>query len=503
MISNRIKTIKPITKHLLILSFILLTTLLANLNLFKVPFLYDDFDFLFQWQKINNFSNIPNLLLGDLPLGHEGVYRPVRSLFYFLSLKLFDHNLFLYHIQELFIYSLLVILIYSITQKLFQSITLSSLTTLYFTLLPLHIDNIANLTASFDTIGVIFLFFSLYFYLYYINCSRINKKIFLFLSLSTTILSYLTYEITLILPLLLLLIKKFKNLKQKTPTIYLLSPLIYLSIRYIMNIPSRGSFISDLSIKAQNLIHTLTTSLPETMLPLKSQTLTPETTNSIFKFSTASINNSHPTPLAETIIILLSLLTLSIILKIAWNSFQKKQLLGFSLLWFYISLLPLIPIALQSSPIFPTGQPLYARYYIIATFGTSLILANSLLHLLKTKAKNQLTNFLKYFGLSFLILLPFLYITTNSKNLLFWHDPTTNLTNQIQKAPNSPEKLNDLAIIEAQNGNYPKSLKYLRQSLKLKPNYKIAQENLNMLCQILKKSPQTKNLCYQNIQLKK
>src|SRR5438876_4576924 len=159
----------------LLIAFILTLTFLVNLNLFSVPFIYDDYDFLFNWQNIHNLENIPSLLLGDTPPGHEGVYRPLRSIFYMLSLQVFGHNLFFYHIQELIVYSLCVMFVYLITQKMLKNKLLPFLTALFFAILSIHIDNIANLTASFDTIGVVFFFLSFYLFQLYCDAPQIHK----------------------------------------------------------------------------------------------------------------------------------------------------------------------------------------------------------------------------------------------------------------------------------------------------------------------------------------
>src|SRR5579859_3348886 len=105
------KLVAPFLKDFAFLFILLAVTLFIYSNLFSVSFIYDDYDFLFSWNSIHTFNHIPSLLLGETPIHHEGVYRPLRSLMYVLSYHFYHLNIFFYHLQELAIYFLCIMFV--------------------------------------------------------------------------------------------------------------------------------------------------------------------------------------------------------------------------------------------------------------------------------------------------------------------------------------------------------------------------------------------------------
>lgn len=201
---------------------------------------WDDHDFLIRWETPSQIQNIPALLAGDLPVGHEGVYRPFRSLLYLGMKILFDSNPLPYHIFGLIIHVVSTILVFGITLKLFHKKTIAWIATLLFAIHPVHIESISYITTSFDTAGILFGLTSYYCYLLYRTSIHKIKIVMFLVSLSTALLAFATYEITLVLPFLILLTEIFilpngtinSNAKRISPYIVVL--IVYVIIRTVV-----------------------------------------------------------------------------------------------------------------------------------------------------------------------------------------------------------------------------------------------------------------------------
>src|SRR3989344_1347194 len=79
-----------------------LLTILAYSNTLGSGFAIDDHLFVVDWQVTKDLKNIPAMFTKEFAPGlgeHNGVYRPLRTVFYALSYKLWGINPFFYHMQ--------------------------------------------------------------------------------------------------------------------------------------------------------------------------------------------------------------------------------------------------------------------------------------------------------------------------------------------------------------------------------------------------------------------
>ncbi len=472
---------------ILLIASLLILMLIVNFNLFYVPFIYDDYDFLFNWQNIHNLENIPSLLLGDTPPGHEGVYRPLRSIFYMLSLQLFGHKLFFYHIQELIVYSLCIIFVYLITQKMFKNKLLPFFTAFFFATLSIHIDNIANLTANFDTIGVVFFFLSFYLFQLYCDAHQKHKTILLSFSILASAMAYSTYEITLVLPILILLyvLYQHKKLRKWTFFSYIFTASVYFFIRMsILHIPNRGTILDDLPHKIIETSNNIFYFLLTAVLPSATQTPNLSSVYASLAFSKAK-ETLVPAHNSNFLISLAPLALLIIILTLSIKVFNKRKRFGFGLIWFFVSFLPAIGISLQSTMIKEYTFPIFGRYTIIATYGLCLILADWLLYLLNYHSKSSIMQYLRILGICFIITITILNIIFNNSNLKKWRDPRPLLLREISRLPdNNADKHNDLGVIYSSEKNASAAEKEFKKALLLNPIHSIAHKNLQKLYEI-------------------
>src|SRR3989344_3831037 len=116
------------TKRWFLLLSLISITFLAFVNIIDNEFAYDDNSFIVSWEQIRQIENLPSLYQGDLPVGHQGVYRPLRSLFYTISYKLYGQNPQGYHIQAITVHIINTLLVYLIVLFLLKNNTVPYLT---------------------------------------------------------------------------------------------------------------------------------------------------------------------------------------------------------------------------------------------------------------------------------------------------------------------------------------------------------------------------------------
>ena len=213
------------SKKLQIIVVIVLTAL-AYSNIFQNEFVSDDRGFIAGWATTTKISDILQIIAGDgPPFRREATYRPIRDSIYAIYGQIFGKNTFGWHLHSLLVHLGVTVLVYLIVRELqttvyrLQSTAVdrrrkavdnsyfSFMAALLFGLHPVHTEAITFMTSGMDMTGVLFMFAAFYLYLRAINDKGYNnyKNYKFYTSLGLATLAFFTYEMTLVLPILIVL----------------------------------------------------------------------------------------------------------------------------------------------------------------------------------------------------------------------------------------------------------------------------------------------------------
>ncbi len=376
---------------------IILFTVFAYSNTFANGFVFDDKDFILNWQETRYLYNIPSLIFkGDLPDGQQGVYRPFRSLLYVISYRLWGLNPLGYHLQALLIHLICTLFVFLIGYELTKNKLISTAAAVLFGLNPLHTESITFLTTSFDTAGIIF--FLMAFYLY-IKAEESRRPLFVYLGVYiNTFIAIMFYEMTFTLPILLVLYDisfkrlTLKNIKQRL--IYYL-PFILIAIIYALLRLNAIGFQSRLNLLGKTYIsvyHGARIESPELIFDYLKQLIYPQPLYTYYSLPSHITQLYVPfynklrfsDPALANIIFyfdfLVPIATLSLLIGIILLIFQRYPAVSFSLSFMLLSYLPVMSI-------FPQGSIRNDKYNYLASVGFCIFLAFILykLHILITK----------------------------------------------------------------------------------------------------------------------
>ncbi len=354
---------------LLFIIFLIYSNTLAN------GFVADDSSFIFNWNEAHSPGNFLQLLGGNLPSGQEGRFRPIRSIVYMFSYQLWGANALGYHIQALVVYGFCIALIYLITWKLLKKRSLAFLTSVFFAVHPIHTEAISYMTASFDSIGVIFFLTSFYLY--------IKKNRYYWLSVIFAGLSFFTYELTLSLPFIIILYDLCFQRKALTKNFkkgllcYLPFFLLFFGfflIRWLLHINvTSGKYLADSFYLTQlTMVQAYVEYIWLLLFPVQ-LSVNPVVWGGIQswtnEFSSIAVISSQS---ILDPVILFSFIFLVFLFMLAWKSFKKRPLITFCIGWFFLSLLPV-------SYLLPQGFVMQERDVFIASFGFILLISYGIL----------------------------------------------------------------------------------------------------------------------------
>ncbi len=467
------------------LALILLITALAYANILQNGFVWDDEAFILEWKEIRSFRNIPQIFQGALPEPHTGTYRPVARSFFVFSYYLFGTEPFGYHLLSIIIHLSCTILVFLIVLQMTRRSMLALMASLLFGVHPIHTQAIAWITASYDIIGIAFFLASFYFYLKATDEKEVTKrKIFIGLSLLLALLAFLSYELALTLPLIILFhrlcFKESENQKPKGnnqlawkkifPAAYLILLTLYIFIRFIIiEIPVRHvSYIADSA--HYNLI-----TMIKVMIKYIYFSFLPFNLSMIQTISGGILpyyekEHQLSTIIAQSIFdvdIITSLLVIAVSIFFLLFYWKRRPILSFFIGWFFISLLPVLNII-------PNGLLFAEKYAYLPSLAVCLLLSHVVCWLYgrplveSSSARAKYTKVLAV--IIFVSLCLFYFHQTYERNKDF-HDDLSLWEKTLQQVPNSAFASNNLAYAHLKQGNHDQALKYFKRAIQLNPSF--------------------------------
>ncbi|OGY43493.1 MAG: hypothetical protein A2731_01595 [Candidatus Buchananbacteria bacterium RIFCSPHIGHO2_01_FULL_39_8] len=457
-------------KFLAIIIVLVLTTLVYS-NIFPNQFLWDDPDFYQNWTALYSAKNIPDLLRGELPLQHGGVYRPLRSIFQLLLVQTFDSkavtagsesakNLTGYHLISLLIHLLAVLAVYLIVELLTKKRVMAFIAALIFGLHPIHTEAITYFTTSIDEIGIVFCLWSIYFYL---KSQESPIKLWLNYTLSALLawLAFFTYEITLVLPLLLILIDLYKNnfsirglgQKIKFYLAYFAGVITWVTARFSFEVGSRAL-----------------SSTMETTLWMRLLTTSKAVIKYIYLlFIPYPLNVYHKIDFTQNLgdpKVLFSIIAIIGLLIIAITFARKLSLVSFSILWFFICLAPI-------SNVIPTGIIMAEKYIYLASIAAGLILSFLIYKLIASSRE-----ILKLAGVVLVLIIAIAYGALTYARNFDWRTNETLWQKTLEQRPDYGRVYNNLGYVYYQQKKYDEALNYLEKAKELEPDLPVIYQNL-------------------------
>lgn len=446
-------------------------TFISFSNIFKNDFILDDFSFIVNWPLIRDLKNFPQFFVGYVPpVGQEGIYAPLKTLFHAIFFQMFEYNLTGYHILSLAIHFSVIYWVYKIIQLISKNDVVTFFATLFFALHPVHTEAITSITASIDTIGTVFMFVSFYFYIRQDGqapSSQVKKGYIL--SWLFALLAICTQELTAALPFLILLYDiclskeafgKRDLLKKVFPFVLIVA--LYLGCKWgVLGGISRGKYIYDsfyltflVSIKALAQ-YVLLIFFPIVL------THNHVISKGIYSFDVPDFQEYYV--LTQSIVdpqVVCSILLVGGILYAAYKCWGRKNLVSFSILWFFVGLLPAMNLI-------PSSVYFAERYLYIPSLGFSLLMGLYFNRLYEGKGK---IGQIRYAHIA-LILVGVISLGYGFRLWARNHEMRNNISmyhSAIRANPQSALMRNDLGIVYTEYNLPEMAIKSFEQSLKIK-----------------------------------
>ncbi len=419
------------------LSAILLISILGLVvyaNSLLGEFVWDDIYLVKNNQLIQTWTNLPQIFAKDIGSGASisyYFYRPLQIFTYMLDYSCWDLNTIGYHLTNIILHILAALCIYWLITILFSDRRLSLLTALFFVVHPIHTEAVTYISGRTDPLGSLFVLLAFIFYIKYNQKQTIGSYLAVILCY---LLSLLSRENSLILPLLLLLCYHF--VLKKRVNWLLLAPQFILAFIYI-------------GLRLTILKHTtiLGNEPPPTLLlerlPGIFRALTNYCKMLFFPYPLHMEHGMQTYSFAQPRIII-GILLFVFLFFLAWKYRNSFQLITFSIIWFFTALLPV-------SNLYPINAYMAEHWLYLPSLGFFLLLAKGLSSCYRRVRWRDPAMILTVFLITFFSLLTIRQNTT-------WKNPLTFFEYTRRYAPTSWRVQDNLGIIYSKEERHEEAI---------------------------------------------
>jgi len=415
-------------------------------------------------------------------------YRPITIVVFALEHLLFNNNTTALHFFNVLIYTLLLLVLYETLKKLFSnySYSLIALIVLLYAAHPVHSEVVANIKTLDELLAALFGFSAWYYFLKAFDDNDSNLKNILLFSI-LALLTILSKESGIvffaIIPLSLLLIKKadFKKV--------FLYALPFIGVTVVFFLLRQNAIASHVAnpplLVLDNVLYIANTTSEKIAtrfltLYLNFKTLViPYPLTWDYTYQYVYVANFNDYKVILSIIIYTTLLFLSI------YNFKKNTIISFSILLFFICILP------TSNIFFINSTNFAERFLFIASLAFSFTLVELLTQLFKVDRKLytfKLNNKLNYLMVALIII----SASTTLKSTSYWKSNLDLFEHGVLVSTNNTRAHYNLGIEywklaqnnqmnQASNDYANKSIEEFKKSLAILPGNFMAMTNLACL----------------------
>lgn len=437
-------------------------------NALNNDFVFDDESVVQNNMSITKLSNIPKFFTAEEGF-HKVIgryYRPVVSTLYAVDYAVWGLNPFGFHLTNIIIHTLASLLLLSILLKIFgeykNGLLAAFIGAIIFAVHPIHTEAVSWISGRTDSLTTMFFFLSFLFYIKYSDEKK--SAVYLIISLTGYFFGLLSKEMIVTVPVLMLVYDYFfrkRDLKwfRENSLPYILFAgltVLFVVIRYfaLKDIVDRTTYMYFYGEEGSTAFYTMLKTLPVyfrlLFIPV----------NLLYHYN-GVLPDSYS--LAD-IKVLLSLLFITVMAVASFYIHKKYGEISFVILFFFISLLPVMNII-------PTMNYMAERFLYLTSFALSVLISYVIVRFMNEKNTRIVTA-------GFLIIAAVFTYLTFMRNADWKNNDTLYMT---AEGKDGSVLLVNAGNVYANKKNYAEAEKRYRRAIEIRDNSVLAHHNLGLI----------------------
>ena len=441
----------PPRKTILLSAFlIIILGLSVYANTLNNKFVWDDNALVVSNPYIKGWANVGNIFTEDVGAGSGKefyFYRPLPMMTYLIDYSLWGLNPKGYHLTNIAWHVMAALALYWFLILLFRDNTLSLVTSVFFVVHPIHTEVVTYISGRSDALLLFFILMSFIFYIKHLRQSGAKFYIGMVLCYTAAIFSK---ESGLILPVLLLLyhytFKERVKLKGFLSIVGIAGFYIALRLTLLKGILSEMPQVGPALQRVPGFFVAITNYIRLLLLPFDLH----------MEYGQRLFSPLEPKVFVGMAIILSTVYVL--------RRYHCNKTVIFSVLWFFISILPV-------SNIYPLNAYMAEHWLYLPSIGFFLILAEGSRALYQRKRTKGMV-------VACLISLFVLYSYQTVKQNTFWKDSVSFYTRTLRYVPDSYKANHNLGLVYFGMGKHQEAIALYQKAIETKPDSKIVYNHL-------------------------
>lgn len=453
---------------------VFITAFMAYANTLGGDFIWDDEYLILNNSQIKSFSHLPNVFKTYVGYGSENInnfYRPIQEISNMTDYFLWGKQPAGFHFTNVVLHALVCVMVCILLFYLSGDIIAAGIGALFFAVHPVHSEAIAYIAGRADSLYSLFMLISVVLFIRFAKKAVGGKYCYLryYFSMAFFVLSILSKEIALMLPLLLFLYlfcfvrgREDRGAYKKLLASLIPYVVIVVIYGYLRLTVLSFSDIAPPSVFAQiPLVFRLFTFFRVVMVYLGLMIYP----HGLHMERTIAISRSLFDPAA--------VVAFFVIAAIGWTAYlaykKDKRLIAFAVLWFFANLLPV-------SNIVPINSFIAEHWIYMASVGFFLIIGIGVSRLYKNAFKSNIA--LKTATTVILAgALGCYAIATVARNA-DWKDEVTFFKSTLKYHPKNARLYLNLGNTYYERGEIDNAIEQYRKSLEINPRYAVAYGNI-------------------------
>lgn len=458
-------------------ALIVLACFIAYSTSFGNVFVFDDISQIVNNDAIKSLRNIPEVFTRHLTFftknnKEEGkFYRPVQSITLMIDHLLWGLEPFGYHLTNTLLHATVSVLIFWFLLPVTKNIAVSFITSILYTVHPLHTEAVTYISGRADSLCAIFLFIMIMLKRSYVSSSSKSRKaLYYILILACFILSLLSKEYAVIFPFLMLWCDYCLGRENGYDACINRKLLFYIPLFIIMGVwffIKNGIVATETMVEEPASFATRLATMPRLIYDYVRLSLFLAGLHMGYKlqFPRSLLQQGYFGPFVFACLF-------ACLLFYTWlrgKTDVNYKTIVFGLGWFSIGLVPYLNI------LFQLNAPFAEHWVYISEIGLIL----SAVYFVYTLIKDIPWMKKAAVSVSIIFFIFFTYKTTVQN--LVWKDSITFYAYTAKYAPFSETVYNNLAVEYIKLQDWKKAEQALKRALEINPDYEVARENLQKM----------------------
>jgi tetratricopeptide (TPR) repeat protein len=419
----------------------------------KGGFIWDEQFLVVNNSYIKGWPNIRDIFMKDVGAGagvETNFYRPLQTISYALDHAVWGLNPLGYHITNILLHCIAAFCIYALLYILFGQWAVSLLAAVLFLVHPIHTSTVAYIASRADLLAAVFILICIISYVRRVSeRTRFNGICFTL----SYIFALLSKEYSLIIPALLLLysFSAKKKLLRKECVLLAFISAIYAALRLTaLRFP-----LAALDMPPST---TLLERLPGFFVALAEYIrllVLPFHLHMAYEYRLFSFTDEKAMMGAAIFFFALWL---------ALRTKNRRQIVSFSILWFFTALLPV-------SNLLQVNAYMSEHWLYIPSIGFFLIAAYAIMRLYEAKKR-------RWISVACLCVIFVYFSALTFRQNSYWHDKITFNLKTLRYSPSSPKIYNNLCEAYKDNGDIARAIVACQTAISLKADFIPAYYNL-------------------------